>query len=97
MDSEATKSLALLRDSLIPETVGSVPDTRRASPADRTVEGRSEQMSRATAGRRLRDPLAFVLMLSTFRSIVVAIKAIVLNLLSVASAYGVLVLVFQHG
>src|SRR5205085_7917228 len=37
------------------------------------------------------------LMLVAFRSIVVAIKAIVLNLLSVAAAYGVLVLVFQHG
>ena len=36
-------------------------------------------------------------MLVAFRSIVVAIKAIVLNLLSVAAAYGVLVLVFQHG
>jgi len=32
-----------------------------------------------------------------FRSIVVAVKAIVLNLLSVAAAYGVLALVFQHG
>ena len=41
--------------------------------------------------------LAFVLMLVAFRSIVVAIKAIVLNLLSVAAAYGVLVLVFQDG
>ena len=40
---------------------------------------------------------AFVLMLVAFRSIVVAAKAIVLNLLSVAAAYGVLVLVFQHG
>ena len=36
-------------------------------------------------------------MLVAFRSIVVAAKAIVLNLLSVAAAYGVLVLVFQHG
>ena len=36
-------------------------------------------------------------MLITFRSIVIAIKAVVLNLLSVAAAYGVLVLVFQHG
>jgi len=36
-------------------------------------------------------------MLVAFRSIVVALKAIVLNLLSVAAAYGVLVLVFQHG
>ena len=36
-------------------------------------------------------------MLVAFRSIVIAIKAIALNLLSVAAAYGVLVLVFQHG
>jgi RND superfamily putative drug exporter len=41
--------------------------------------------------------LAFLLLLVTFRSIVVPIKAIVLNLLSVGSAYGVLVLVFQDG
>jgi RND superfamily putative drug exporter len=40
---------------------------------------------------------AFILMLVAFRSIVVAIKAIAFNLLSVAAAYGVLVLVFQHG
>src|SRR5437764_3255508 len=40
---------------------------------------------------------AFCLMLVPFRSIVIAIKAIVLTLLSVAAAYGVLVLVFQHG
>ena len=39
---------------------------------------------------------AFVLLLVAFRSIVIAVKAIVLNLLSVAAAYGVLVLVFQH-
>src|SRR5581483_9898785 len=32
----------------------------------------------------------------TFRSLVIPIKAIVLNLLSVAASYGVLVLVFQH-
>ena len=36
-------------------------------------------------------------MLLAFRSIVIALKAIVLNLLSVAAAYGVLVLVFQDG
>ena len=41
--------------------------------------------------------LAFALMLVAFRSPVIAAKAIVLNLLSVAAAYGVLVLVFQHG
>ena len=41
--------------------------------------------------------LAFLLLLVTFRSIVIPIKAIVLNLLSVAAAYGVLVWVFQDG
>jgi uncharacterized membrane protein YdfJ with MMPL/SSD domain len=40
---------------------------------------------------------AFVLMLLAFRSVAIAVKAIALNLLSVAAAYGVLVLVFQHG
>ena len=41
--------------------------------------------------------MAFVLLLVTFRSIVIPIKAIVLNLLSVGAAYGVLVYVFQNG
>ena len=41
--------------------------------------------------------LAFGLLLVTFRSIVIPIKAIVLNLLSVGAAYGVLVIVFQNG
>ncbi|WCB92630.1 Heme uptake protein MmpL11 [Baekduia alba] len=41
--------------------------------------------------------LAFLLLLMTFRSIVIPIKAIVLNLLSVGAAYGVLTWVFQDG
>ena len=40
---------------------------------------------------------AFLLLLVTFRSLVIPIKAIVLNLLSVGASYGVLTLVFQHG
>jgi uncharacterized membrane protein YdfJ with MMPL/SSD domain len=38
---------------------------------------------------------AYLLLLFAFRSIVVPLKAIVLNLLSVGASYGVLVLVFQ--
>jgi RND superfamily putative drug exporter len=41
--------------------------------------------------------LSFLLLTVAFRSIVVAATAIVLNLLSVGAAYGLLVLVFQHG
>jgi RND superfamily putative drug exporter len=40
---------------------------------------------------------SFVLLTVAFRSIVVAAKAIVLNLLSVGAAYGLLVLVFEKG
>jgi putative drug exporter of the RND superfamily len=41
--------------------------------------------------------LTFVLLTIVFRSIVIAAKGLVLNLLSVGAAYGLLVLVFQHG
>ena len=41
--------------------------------------------------------LAFLLLLVMFRSIVIPVKAIVLNLLSVGAAYGVVVMVFQWG
>ncbi|MDA8067809.1 MAG: MMPL family transporter [Actinomycetota bacterium] len=40
---------------------------------------------------------AFVLLLKPFRSPVVALKAVVLNLLSIGAAYGVLVAIFQWG
>ena len=40
---------------------------------------------------------SFMLLLVVFRSIVVPLKAVVMNMLSVAAAYGVLVLVFQEG
>ncbi len=41
--------------------------------------------------------LSFLLLLAVFRSLVIPLKAIVLNLLSTGAAYGVLVLVFQDG
>jgi RND superfamily putative drug exporter len=41
--------------------------------------------------------LSFLLMLVAFRSIVIPIKAILLNLLSTAASFGVLVLVFHEG
>jgi RND superfamily putative drug exporter len=38
-----------------------------------------------------------VLLTLVFRSIVIPVKAIIMNLLSVGAAYGLIVLVFQHG
>jgi RND superfamily putative drug exporter len=98
-NSGATASLELLRNTLVPQTVGALPDTETG------VTGLTAQWKDASEQMKAKLPLvvgfvllfAFALMLVAFRSIVVAAKAIVLNLLSVAAAYGVLVLVFQHG
>jgi uncharacterized membrane protein YdfJ with MMPL/SSD domain len=87
-----------LRSRLVPETLGHV---RRAAAA---VTGDTAQDIDFTSQMRHGVPyvvafvlaLAFVLLLITFRSIVVPLEAIVLNLLSVGASYGVLVLVFQH-
>jgi len=41
--------------------------------------------------------ISYLLLLRAFRSVVLPLKAVLMNLLSVAAAYGVLVLCFQHG
>jgi RND superfamily putative drug exporter len=41
--------------------------------------------------------ISYLLLLRAFRSVILPLKAVVLNLLSVSATYGVLVLVFQHG
>ncbi|MCY4455461.1 MAG: MMPL family transporter [Chloroflexi bacterium] len=41
--------------------------------------------------------LSFILLMIVFRSVLVPLKAVVMNLLSIAAAYGIVVLVFQEG
>ena len=89
----------LLRDEIVPATVGALPE------AEAGVTGLTAQWKDSTDEMKSNIlPVvafvllfAFVLMLVAFRSLVIAAKAILLNLLSVGAAYGVLVLVFQHG
>jgi uncharacterized membrane protein YdfJ with MMPL/SSD domain len=98
-DPASNTALTQLRDEIVPETVGALPDTEAGVTG--LTAGWKDQ------GDQMKSTLplvvafvllfAFGLMLVAFRSIVIAVKAIVLNLLSVAAAYGVLVLVFQHG
>jgi RND superfamily putative drug exporter len=98
-DARSNAALAALRERVVPETVGALPNVEAG------VTGLTAEWKDAQDQMKSKLPLvvgfvllfAFGLMLVAFRSIVVAIKAIVLNLLSVAAAYGVLVLVFQHG
>jgi RND superfamily putative drug exporter len=98
-DAASVDALNLLRDDLVPSTVGSVPG------ADANVTGGAAESEDFNKVLSERLPLvfifvlglAFLLLLFTFRSIVIPIKAILMNLLSVGAAYGVLVMVFQKG
>jgi RND superfamily putative drug exporter len=92
-------SLATLRHDVVPATVGSLPGVRANVGGDTagTKDFNDLMSSRAPIVFLFVLSLAFLLLLVTFRSLVVAVKAIVLNLMSVGAAYGVLVLVFQHG
>ena len=97
-DPGSEASLAALR-VVVPETVGALPDTEAGVTGLTAawIDSKNEVKSQLPAVFAFVLLFAFVLMLFAFRSLVVAAKAIVLNLLSVAAAYGVLVLVFQHG
>ena len=98
-DEESNAALATLRDKVIPSTIGKVGGVE----ADVTgmTAGSKDFNDSMTAHLPIVFGfvlgLAFLLLLVTFRSIVVPLKAIVLNLLSVGAAYGILKLVFQDG
>jgi len=99
VDSTSNDALNALRDDILPATIGKVPDATFA------VTGTTAQSVDQNALLKSKAPivfgfvliLAFALLLVTFRSIVIALKAIVLNLLSVGAAYGALILIFQYG
>ena len=94
----SVKALQTLRNDVIPATIGSVPGV--VAPVTGETAGthdfNNQMKSHAPLVFGFVLALCFVLLLVTFRSIVIPIKAVLLNLLSVGAAYGLLVLVFQH-
>jgi uncharacterized membrane protein YdfJ with MMPL/SSD domain len=98
-DDASNAALATLRDRLVPQTVGKIAGvTANVSGLTAQSKDYNDQMrSRAPIVFAFVLAVAFLLLLVTFRSIVIPIKAIALNMLSVGAAYGVLVLVFQKG
>ena len=98
-DAASYAAVSTLRDEIVPRTVGSLDGVEAGVTGSTAGSKDFESALRGTAPVVFAFvlALAFLLLLVSFRSVVIAIKAIVLNLLSVAAAYGVLVLVFQHG
>jgi RND superfamily putative drug exporter len=95
----AEDDLSMLRGDVVPATFGMLPGFTALVAGD--AAGGVDFNARLDAslpwvfGFVL--GLAFVLLLVSFRSVVVALTGVVLNLLSVAAAYGMLVYVFQYG
>ena len=98
-DATSQDALATLRDDVIPQAFTGVDGVtvNVSGDAAQSVDFRDQLISRLPLIFGFVFALAFMLLLVTFRSIVIPIKAILLNLLSIGAAYGILVLIFQDG
>ncbi len=95
----ATQSLDRLRDSLLPDAVGQIKGAWSGVDGDT-----AEDVDYAHhAGQKVPWVIGFVLVLTlivmmvSFRSVVLAFVSVGINLLSVSASFGLLTLVFQHG
>jgi putative drug exporter of the RND superfamily len=87
------------------ETLDRLRDTAKTMPAVVTIGGEAAQGAdflEAVYGNfplmvALISILTFILLARAFRSLVLPLKAVLLNLLSVAAAWGLIVLVYQKG
>lgn len=95
---EAQEAVWRVRGTIVPQALG-------ATGAPAYVTG--EPATNADSVRLIRNytpwvfafvlGLSFILLLLAFRSLVVPLKAILMNLLSLGATYGILVVVFQKG
>jgi RND superfamily putative drug exporter len=95
---ESKAALARLREDYIPGAFpGREADVYVGGPTAETVDSVETQKDYLPYVFTFVLGLSFLLLLMAFRSIVVPIKAVLMNLLSVCAAYGILVVVFQEG
>src|SRR5262245_20383431 len=98
-DGVSYAAVDALRHDVLPQTTG------RLAGVESGITGDAAESKDFNTAMHRTAPLvftfvlafAFLLLLASFRSLVIAVKAILLNLLSVAASFGVLVAVFQHG
>ncbi|MFT6289593.1 MAG: RND superfamily putative drug exporter [Ilumatobacter sp.] len=97
-DSATLDTIQRLRSDVLPSVLDDSPAVAHiggltASSADigDRVNSRLPLFLTAVLG------MSFILLMMVFRSVLVPLKAVLLNLLSIGAAYGVLVMVFQWG
>ena len=98
-DATSNQALATLRDHALPATLGRVRGIQYAvtgiTAGDHDFS--AQLLSQVPLVFLFVLGLAFLLLMTTFRSVTIPIMSIALNLLSLGAAFGVLTLVFQDG
>ena len=96
-DAASKRAVRILREELVPQAFGSVTGVETAITGVTAEDVDFTGQMKHGAPYVIAFVLAFLLLLVAFRSLVIPLKAVVLNLLSVGAAYGILALVFEHG
>ena len=97
-NDETAALVAEVREDVIPEALeGSDVEVNVGGVTASIVDFSDANSERLPVLIAVVLALSFLLLVAVFRSLVVPIKAVVMNLLSIAAAYGVIVAIFQWG
>jgi len=98
-DPVSDNALVTLRSQILPETLGKVPGVSFAVTGSTAVNHDWSEVLRARTPVVLGVVigLAFLVLLFSFRSVLLPLISVGLNLLSAGAAYGLITLIFQDG
>jgi putative drug exporter of the RND superfamily len=97
-DPATARTLDRVRSEVLPAALATSPATAHVGGYTATMSDLSQRVEeRLPIFLVAVVAMSYLLLMVLFRSLLVPLKAAVLNLLSVAAAYGVLVMVFQWG
>jgi putative drug exporter of the RND superfamily len=98
-DAVSAQALTTLRQRMIPRAFGRIPGTIALTDGQLAASIDYNAALRTAALRAFAFVMtaAFVLMLLSLGSVVIAVTCVLLDLLSVGAAYGVMTAIFQHG
>jgi len=96
-DEATEKTLHRLRDDVLPEATGGNIDIAVTGSSAVSADFSQYLGERLPLFIGVVLALSFLLLMTVFRSVLVPLKAVVMNLISIGAAYGLVVMVFQWG
>ncbi|WP_327256993.1 MMPL family transporter [Streptomyces sp. NBC_01244] len=97
-DKATADTIARLRTDVLPTAIGHGPARAHVGGAAASLSDVGQRTSqRLPVVVAVVLAMSFLLLMLVFRSILVPLKAVLLNLLSIGAAYGIMVAVFQWG